>query len=80
MPTTTASTSTARGRTAHHRSPARGETRMHRLGKALRQVVETRARSSYDKGVGYVRSEPMKALAIVGAAGAIAGLLLRRSK
>ena len=76
-----ATTTTTAARTrARHRSPARAETRMHRLGKALRQVVETRARTSYDKGVGYVRSEPMKALAIVGAAGAIAGLLLRRSK
>ncbi len=78
MADTTSGSVARRGKT--HRSPARGETRIHRLGKALRQVVGTQARSSLDRGLGYVRSEPVKALALIGAAGAIAGLLIRRPK
>lgn len=87
MSDTTSNALTRRGRAAAHRSPARGETRMNRLGRALRKVVtsqaeavRTQARGQLDRGIGYVRNEPVKALALAGVAGAVAGLLLRRSK
>ncbi len=76
-PTATTVDKHARG---PRRSPARGETRIRRLGSALREVVETQTHSSLDRGLEFIRREPVKALALAGAAGALASLLLRRAK